>query len=351
MHYRYPDDVRTIIRNCAARGANTVLWQVRGEATVAYPSALEPWSREYDHRDPGFDPLAIAVAEAHRYGLRLEAWVNVMPGWKGQAPPPTREQLYLARPEWFLHDERGRRQALSDYYVIVNPCLPAVRAHIAAVCREIASRYAVDGVHLDYIRYAWDTTPDARQQLPRDPQTLALYRSATGLHPDDDPNRWDRWRAEQLDALVRHIRTAVAEARPGATLTAAVWADPDLGYKRYLQDGRKWLARGWVDALMPMAYTAAPAEFAAHIAKYRAAATRGRIVPGVGLYKHDAPGALCAQLRDCVRWGGDYALFSYASLHPTAGDRASRPVSRSKQDAWLMRRAVLAECAPGAPLD
>ena len=31
FHYRNPDDIRATIKNCAAAGFNTVLWQVRGE--------------------------------------------------------------------------------------------------------------------------------------------------------------------------------------------------------------------------------------------------------------------------------------------------------------------------------
>ena len=52
FHYRYPDDVRAIISNCARLGCNTVLWQVRGNGTVAYRSRIEPWSGEFNHRDP-----------------------------------------------------------------------------------------------------------------------------------------------------------------------------------------------------------------------------------------------------------------------------------------------------------
>src|SRR5262245_20494842 len=81
FHYHDAADIAEIMRNCRAIGANTVLFQVRGEATVAYPSKIEPWSREYDFADPGFDPLAIAIAEARKNDLRIEAWCNVMPGW------------------------------------------------------------------------------------------------------------------------------------------------------------------------------------------------------------------------------------------------------------------------------
>ena len=62
--YKTADDVRSIVRNCARAGFDTVLFQVRGNGTVAYRSRIEPWAEEFGFRDPGFDPLATAVARA-----------------------------------------------------------------------------------------------------------------------------------------------------------------------------------------------------------------------------------------------------------------------------------------------
>ena len=321
FHYRFPDDIRTIMRNCARAGLNTVLWQVRGEGTVLYPSRIEPWSAEYAYRDPGFDPLQIAVEEAHRHGLRIEAWVNVMPGWKGSQPPPIRSQLWHTHPDWFLHDAAGQRQPLGRFYVILNPCLPEVRRHIASVIEEIVTDYDVDGVQLDYVRYAWDSTKNARSRYPRDPTTLRFYREQTGRHPDDDLQAWDRWRASQLTRLVGQIKDSVEQHRPGATLTAAVWSSPQVGYRDYLQDGIAWLRTGMVDAVIPMAYTIELDRFEGYIEAYRRSAPRGRVIPGLGIYKHETREQLGRQLQQCRNWGGDFALFSYDSLHATAGDR------------------------------
>ncbi len=342
FHYRYADDVRTIVRNCAKLGCNTIYWQVRGAGTVAFRSQREPWSDEFEFRDPGFDPLALAVEEAHKNGLRIEAWVNVLPGWKGTQPPPLRNQLWNARPAWFLQDEQGRRQPLGDFYLILNPCLPDARRHIVGVMEEIAARYNVDGIHLDYVRYAWDTQPKAEQRYPRDERTLALYRKATGKHPDDDPELWDRWRAEQLTLLVAEIRDMLEQRRPGATLTAAVVANPNRAYDAFFQDGVGWLRRGLVDALVPMAYSGKLDEFKADIAAYRQHAGRGRIIPGVGAYKHPRGPPLRAQLEQCQRWGGDFALFSYGSLFSTDQDRRGGGSSAETKQRGT-RRAVVEE--------
>lgn len=341
-HYRTPEDIREIMRNCAALGLNTVLFQVRGDGTVLYPSRYEPWGREYDYRDPGFDPLAAAVSEAHAAGLRIEAWVNLMPGWYGEQPPPRISQLYHTHPEWFLHDAEGRRQPLSKFYAILNPCLPEVRKYLTGLLEELVTRYDVDGVHLDYVRYAWDETPNAKARYPRDPETLALYRRETGKAPDDDATAWANWRANQLTKLVIDIRRMLQRKRPGAALTAAVFQDPQEAFNSYLQNAAGWLRASVIDAALPMAYSEKPDVFERRIEAYRAAAPGRRVIPGVGLYKLDSADEVRDQLAQCDAWGGEFALFSYESLYPNAGD-PPRGAPRAEQAARQMRRAVVAE--------
>lgn len=345
FHYRTPDDVKTIIRNCAQLGANTVLWQVRGEGTVQYRSRLEPWSREFDYRDPGFDPLDIAVREAHARGLRIEAWMNVMPGWKGPQEPPIQNQLWYEHPDWFLLDANGQRQPLGDFYVILNPALPEVRDHVADIAMELTSNYAIDGIHLDYVRYAWETTPNAAKLYPRDTRTVDMFEREMGKSPDASPSAWDNWRAFQLTRLVSRMRAIVNERRPGGTLTAAVRPDPVDAQRGYLQSSVEWLRSGYIDAAYPMAYTEKLKVFTKDIGAYRSAAPGTRIIPGVGIYRLTTAEQVRSQLQNCRAWGGDFALFSYESLHPTDKDRRAGGPDRTEQALRNLRQRVVAEYA------
>ena len=80
---------------------------MRGNGTVFYPSAIEPWAEEFDHRDPGFDPLAIACAEgqkrAHgRHLLAFEAQQRL--AHNVRSPPVSHQDL----------QERSSHLRLSD---------------------------------------------------------------------------------------------------------------------------------------------------------------------------------------------------------------------------------------------
>ena len=50
-------------------------WSAKG-GTAYYESDYEPWG-DTGYNDPGYDPLEIAIEEAHNNGLELHAWFNV----------------------------------------------------------------------------------------------------------------------------------------------------------------------------------------------------------------------------------------------------------------------------------
>lgn len=344
--YRSEEDVRTALRRAGEAGFDTVLFQVRGNATLAIPSRHEPWSREFGHEDPEFDPLAVAIDEGHRSGVRVHAWVNALPGWRGEtAPPETLRQLYTEKPEWFLVDQFGRREPLSKgSYVLLNPCLPEVRAHIAGVCADIVRRYDVAGIHLDYVRFLeprFVERDGRRVQLdyPRDARTLLLYREDEGRAPDDDPAAWAAWKRARIGELVREVRDAIERTRPGIVLTAAVFAPPRVAFADVLQDWGTWLRQGLLDGAFAMLYRDDDERFAEEARACMLTAGHARLWLGIGVYLHEDPDQTLRQMRLADELGASgIALYGYASFWAPAG--ASGPASPEIQlDA--RRRAIL----------
>ena len=270
--YKTPEQVATVMRNVADAGFNTVLFQVRGDGVAEYASRVEPWSERWGHAHPGYDPLAVAVEEAHERGLALHAWVNVMPAWRGLDPPTHPDVPWNKHPEWRWYDRWGNCQPLNrGFYVGLNPCLPAVRRHLVSVVEELVGRYEVDGVHLDYIRFPNEhpVNDPTGMEYPRDPVTLELYRRASGgLAPDDNHAAWRAWRARCVTTLVRDMRRAMARIRPAAVLTAAV--GPEMGkegkpYKYRMQDHMSWRKLRLVDGFFPMNYSTSLRHFEENI--------------------------------------------------------------------------------------
>ena len=346
--YRTKGDVIRAVDRCAQLGFDTVLFQVRGNATVFYPSDLEPWAEQLGWSDPGFDPLRVALDRAHQLGLQLHAWVNVMPAWWGTSPPESAEHLYYKRPEWFWFDQHGRRQPLCErFYVSLNPCLPAVRAHLVSVMTDLVARYDVDGLHLDYLRFPNEPPAIAAgsdSDYPRDPGTLKLFRRDVGdpqRDPERDPKAWDGWRCDQVTRLLAEIRRAVKRRAPQLVLSAAVGSDPERALEHF-QDVRTWLERDLLDAVFPMNYTADAALFEERLSAWRELVPRGdatHLVMGT-MVAQGEPAARAAQVRRAADACGAVAVFAYSGLFDSSDDTLAAQDAAAREER-SRRRAVI----------
>jgi uncharacterized lipoprotein YddW (UPF0748 family) len=245
-----PDEIDAMFADVAASGFNAVFFQVRGSFDAYYRSGVEPWAERLTGtlgQDPGWDPLQTAIDAGEAQGLQVHAYVNTFPLWSGTEAPTASspEHAYSAHPTWLVADGEGIPMALNSSYVFASPGNPSVRAHIAAVVADIVRNYAVDGVHLDYVRYSdhgysHDATSEARwAELGGD---LA----------------WEDWQREQINLTVERVSDAV-----DVPVTAAVWgihtnewgwSGVSQGSRDYYQDSRAFLEEGLLDANIPMIY-------------------------------------------------------------------------------------------------
>ena len=334
--FRSAEDVRRILHNCASLGLDRVYFQVRGRADAFYRSSLEPWAEELGGRDPGFDPLAVAIGEARRLGVELHAWINVLAGWKGREAPRDRRHIWHTHPEWFLLDKSGKRHRLHEHYTMLNPCSAAVRRHLTLVAQDIVRRYPVDGLHLDYIRFVF---PEGvrRSEVPWDPATLAAFRAFSGGNPDAHAAKWNSFRERAVNSVVWEITQAVRASRPELCISAAVVRDLDRGRELYMQRSQAWLEQGWIDEVLPMNYQRDTRAFR-ESARLDLARAGGRSITGLGAHLYASGSELRSQLEANASIGArGYALFAYTSFFPTPSH-----ASRSGPEAQRLRHQLRA---------
>jgi uncharacterized lipoprotein YddW (UPF0748 family) len=249
--------LEAIIDRAAAANFNAVFVQIRGEGDAYYHSNVEPWSQRLSGvlgRDPGWDPLQVAIDRAHLHGMELHAYFNVFSAWNATAALPEAEgahqhALYL-HPDWLAVDSTGTNR--DSEYKWFSPANPAVRAHIAAVARDLLEQYDVDGFHLDRIR-----VPGA--DYSRDEAANAGYAAASAEQPG---LTWADYMRSQVDQMVADLYAVVGSARPAVRMSASVWGiyqrlpgcTTSQGYDGYYQDSLGWLEAGTIDALVPMMY-------------------------------------------------------------------------------------------------
>nr|WP_246267474.1 family 10 glycosylhydrolase [Nonomuraea typhae] len=230
---------------------NAVVVQIRPTADAFWPSPHEPWSQWLTGTqggNPGYDPLAFMVAEAHARNLEFHAWFN--PYRIANHDDPNR--LISSHP---ARRNPGWRFAYGGklYY---NPGIPAVRSFIQDAMMDAVTRYDIDGVHLDDYFYPY---PVSGQAIP-DAATFAQYPGGF-----TDVNDWRRNNVNLLiQELGQRIHAAKAHVKFGVS-PFGIWrnqsADP-LGsatsglqsYDAIYADTRRWVKQGWIDYITPQLY-------------------------------------------------------------------------------------------------
>ncbi len=246
-----------------ARGLNAVVVQVRPTADAFWPSDVEPWSKYLtgtQGQDPGYDPLAFAVREAHQRNLEFHAWFNpyrVSMDTNRDALVPTHPAR--VHPDWVI--AYGGKL----YY---NPGIPAARHLVEDAIMDAVTSYDIDAVHFDDYFYPY---PVAGQPFPDD-DTFAQY-------PDGFTDKAD-WRRHNIDLLITELGDRIHAAKPWVKFGIspfAVWrnkatdpegSDTTAGAQTYddlYADTRRWVREEWIDYIAPQVYWSigfAPADYA-----------------------------------------------------------------------------------------
>ncbi len=313
------EGIQQMVSAAKAGGFNTVMVQVRGRGDAYYGGTLEPRASELASK-PGFDPLATVLEQAHAAGLKVHAWVGVNLVSSSVTLPASREHIVYRQPDWLmvpleLAAEMKKVDVRSPAYIgrlarwtrahaseveglYTSPVHPGVQAHVAAVIGEMVANYAVDGVHLDYVRFPSDRfdyspaaidlfksmiLPDLTDQERREAAARELIDPAA--YPNLFADRWNQFRRNGLTDLVVKVRAAVKAARPAAVLSAAVVPDAAQATDGRLQDWRGWLDQSLLDVLCPMAYTTDAEVFQQQVAAARAYAGDVPVWAGIGAYR------------------------------------------------------------------
>lgn len=246
-------------------GLNTVFFQVRPMADAFYRSSIYPWS-EYltgrQGRDPGYDPLAYFIGEAHKRGIAVQAWINPFRacevsdyGTRSANSPAVLHKDWLVR----YTDTDNKK----DFYWF-NPGLPQVRSMIVQGVEEIVGNYNIDGIHFDDYFYPYDCDyfeKAAPGGITRFDDSAAYKAYGAGKNLAD-------WRRANIDALVQQTYQAVKSSDPKMLFGISpfgIWAtksvSPDgaattgsSSYSEIYADSKLWVENHWVDYICPQIY-------------------------------------------------------------------------------------------------
>ncbi|MBK6459184.1 MAG: family 10 glycosylhydrolase [Gemmatimonadetes bacterium] len=315
-------ELLAILDLAAAVRLNAVIFQVRPGGDALYQSHLEPWSyfltgQQGRAPQPMWDPLAFAVAEAHKRGMELHAWFNPYRAGHPRDTTGTKSPLHLSRTNPAVVHRYGP-------YTWMDPGEAVVRRKTIDVVVDVVRRYDVDGVHIDDYFYPYPERTRRGREIPfPDERSWRAYKAREGTLSRDD------WRRQNVDQLVQELYTAIKRAKPWVKFGISpfgIWRPgyPESvrgfdAYDRLYADSRKWLNEGWVDYWTPQLYWKLGAPLQSYrdlLAWWRAENRLGRNL-----------------------WPGNYTSRASARRSaPWPGGRAARPDPRIARAAVAQQR-------------
>lgn len=250
---------------------NTVILQTRVRGSVIYPSAIEPWDdclTGHAGKHPGYDPLQFCIEECHRRGMELHAWIVCIPLGKAA------KQRQYGSGGILRRQPKLCKTVGAECFML--PGAKETAGYIASICREIAERYDVDGISLDYIRY-----PESSFRFSDD-----------NLCPKGTTDK-AAWRRENITRIVRAVHDAVKPLKPWLRLSSSpIGKYRDLPrrssmgwncFSAVYQDPQGWLRDNIQDMLFPMMYFQGN-HFYPFLFDWQQNSYGHPVVPGLGIY-------------------------------------------------------------------
>ena len=254
------------IFNALQRGnMNAACLQVRSFCDAIYQSSYEPWSDVLTGtrgQDPGYDPLAFAIEEAHKRGIELHVWVNPF-RVTSSGTLDTTDLVWKNAGQWIIKYNNSSFKGQ-----IIDPGYPEAREYVHKVMMEIVTNYDIDGILMDDYFYAYGGT------YSEDANSKALYKPSNIKDVDKDGSTDDDWRRANVDSVIYNLYKALQEVKPwvrfgmgipgnwsmksgaasayGISLPSGISAMESYDY--LYCNAIEWAKQGWVDYLNPQIY-------------------------------------------------------------------------------------------------
>lgn len=258
-------ELTDILDKLAAGNMHACFMQVRSLCDAMYQSSYEPWSVALTGtrgKDPGYDPLAFAIEEAHKRGLELHIWVNPF-RVTTSGTLDSKDQLQQHAGEWIIKYNNGSFKGQ-----IIDPGYPQARAYVIKVLMEIINNYDVDGIVMDdyFYPYGGTTTEDAASK--------SLYKPANVVDVNQDGDTDDDWRRSNVDICLKQLYDTIQAVKPWVRFgmgTFGIWSTQQKAAEAYgitLPNGIRglddydvqacnpveWVKHGYVDYINPQLY-------------------------------------------------------------------------------------------------
>ena len=363
-----PDSIKVMVARAHDAGFNTLIVQVRGRGDAYYNARWEPRAEGIVNQ-PGFDPLALVVKEAHARNIAVHAWLNTALLANLDASPADTTHMFHRRPdllavpysvarELYPVDPRSpqyrariidaaRLERNQVEGVYLSMAAPETKEHIYSMWMDVLEHYDVDGLNFDYVRYPAPSHDYSRVSLDRFRRWLlpqlsdaerarfSTLESDPLVYADSFPSRYGDFRRTQVTELVERIYFGVKKRRPNVIVSADVFANAKDAYDNRFQDWTDWLRRGFLDVAALMAYNTSTDLVRDQVKVAIEAGGGSKVWAGLGAYRQEADSVI-AKIHAARALGArGIVLFSYGStVRPGQFNPNGDYLQRIQRAAW-----------------
>jgi uncharacterized lipoprotein YddW (UPF0748 family) len=247
-----------LINTCRANNINTVMIEIRKIGDAYYNSSIEPRATNISG-GASFDPLGYVLQLAHdtsggKPRIQVHAWFVMHRISRGETLNP--QHVLVRHPEYEMVKIDGTRDTTNRY---LDPGDPGTVDHNLAVVLDCLSKYDIDGINFDYIRYPESTGPWGYNA--RSVQRFNAVHGRTGTPASSDP-LWGNWRRECVTLEVKKIYMKAWKMKPWVVVSPCTvnWGysytnwTASSAYAGVFQDWVGWLQAGIIDYNALMSY-------------------------------------------------------------------------------------------------
>ena len=232
----------SIFKDINEKGFNHVFVQVRPYSDAFYESEIFPWSKYcsgVQGKSPGYDFFGIMVELAHKYSLKIHAWINP---YRIASSVAEMEKLSDNNPAKIMYQNTPTDIYFASNGIYYNPASDRVRKLILDGIREIIEKYKVDGVHIDDFFY-----PTTNEEI--DKKEYEEYKRKAG------EKSLAEFRINQVNAFVTGMYSLIKSKNKSIIVSISPSGDIEKNKTTLYADVKEWSTEnGYCDWIIPQVY-------------------------------------------------------------------------------------------------
>ncbi len=243
----------------------------------------DTYDYDYFHQGSNNDSFAYLIKEAHKKGIKVHAWMNMLSlGANTEAP------ILKKYGSGILTQNRELKEDLGDYKIdgqfFLEPSDLRVHKELLILVEDLLKRQKdLDGIQFDYIRY-----PDVHPFYGYSADNIERFKKQFGVDEikEEDP-KWKQFKRDQVTDLLKELVQKARSINPKIHVSTTGCLSYSRAYHEALQDWPRWLKENIVEFVTVMNYPPDLAEFKKNVdeIKVKVGEDFQKVNVAVGAYK------------------------------------------------------------------